>query len=90
LAEGDLLYRDQLPLGLEHGPAGERAILGSDEITQPWGLPADLGNGFHYLVLEQGEGASIRRTPLLFQVAPQAWKPYFDSLDAFTPDREQP
>jgi peptidoglycan/xylan/chitin deacetylase (PgdA/CDA1 family) len=89
LAEGDLLYQDQLPRDLAGG-GGLRAVLGSDPLRPPWRLPDGLGKGFHYLVLESGEGAGIRRTPLLFQVAPTAWKPYFDALDAFNPPREQP
>ncbi|HTB34634.1 MAG TPA: hypothetical protein VK842_07200, partial [bacterium] len=89
LAEGDLLYQDQLPRDLQGGE-GLRAALGSDNLQRPWRLPPDLGRGFHYLVLESGEGPAIRRTPLLFQVAQAAWKPYFDALDAFTPARDQP
>jgi peptidoglycan/xylan/chitin deacetylase (PgdA/CDA1 family) len=90
LAEGDLLYQDSLPMGLDGGASGLRAVLGSDPLARPWSIPAGYGRGFHYLVLESGDGDSLRRTPLLFQVAPQAWKPYFDALDAFTPGRDQP
>jgi peptidoglycan/xylan/chitin deacetylase (PgdA/CDA1 family) len=90
LAEGDLCYQDQLPLELQGGGEGLRAILGPAALGRPWRIPAGFGKGFHYVVLESGEGAGIRRTPLLFQVAPQAWKPYFDALDAFTPARDQP
>ena len=90
LAEGDLLYQDALPLALDGGAPGLRAVLGSGPLAKPWSIPAGCGRGFHYVVLESGDGESLRRTPLLFQVAPQAWKPYFDALDAFTPERDQP
>jgi peptidoglycan/xylan/chitin deacetylase (PgdA/CDA1 family) len=90
LSEGDLVYQDALPLALSGGAAGLRAFLGEGTLARPWSVPADCGKGFHYVVLESGDGPSLRRTPLLFQVAPQAWKPYFDALDAFTPERDQP
>jgi peptidoglycan/xylan/chitin deacetylase (PgdA/CDA1 family) len=90
LAEGDQLFPSDLPRALEGASAGLRAVLGSDTLERPWRLPTTLANGFHYLVLEQGQGATIRRTPLLFQLAPQAWKPYFDALDAIPSDRAQP
>ncbi|HXB97684.1 MAG TPA: polysaccharide deacetylase family protein [bacterium] len=90
LAEGDLIYQPELPRGLSGGGEGLRAVLGNGGLERPWRLPADLGPGFHYLVLETGDGAGIRRSPLLFQVAPQAWKPYFDALDAIPSDRDQP
>jgi peptidoglycan/xylan/chitin deacetylase (PgdA/CDA1 family) len=90
LAEGDLLYQEQLPRPLSGESPTLRAVLGSGTLQRPWVLPADLGKGFHYVVLESGQGPAIRRTPLLFQVAPAAWKPYFDALDAYTPPREQP
>jgi peptidoglycan/xylan/chitin deacetylase (PgdA/CDA1 family) len=86
LAEGDLVYRSQLPLSLRVGD-GAQASLGSEPLGLEQGpgsrvltLGPDLADGFHYLILDEGSGPSRRVSPILFQVAPDAWKPCFAAL----------
>jgi len=85
ISEGDLIYRSQLPLHLAI-PKGLRVALGGRILPlNPSGgvdLKTALKNGFHYLSIAQESGLSHRQTPVLFQIAPDAWKPYFDSLVA--------
>lgn len=86
LSEGDILYRSQLPrhlkvegnalAALSGEPLAFDPVPGAKEVT----LPADLSYGFHFLAVDQGLGDARHLTPLLFQVAPDAWKPYFDAL----------
>jgi hypothetical protein len=44
-----------------------------EAVTQ---LPGSLKPGFHFLTLRQGP----RQTKLLFQIARDAWAPYFKAL----------
>jgi peptidoglycan/xylan/chitin deacetylase (PgdA/CDA1 family) len=86
LNEGDLIYRSQLPMrlrvegnalaALSGEPLAFDPVPGAKEVT----LPADLGNGFHFLAVDQGLGGERHMTPLLFQVAPDSWKPYFQAI----------
>ncbi len=87
LHEGDLVYVSQLPLRLKL-PSGTRAALGGVPLPADASgnlvLPSTLAVGFHYLDLADVSG---RRSDsaFLFQVAPDAWKPYFSALDAAPP-----
>jgi len=88
LEEGALLFRWQLPRRVGADGPDLRAGLGYRPIDADaqgrWELPADLKDGFHYLVLDQGDGEHLRRTPLLFQVAPDAWKACYQGLETPT------
>jgi peptidoglycan/xylan/chitin deacetylase (PgdA/CDA1 family) len=90
LEEGALIFRSQLPRNVRVQGEGLRAGLAGREVVPSaegrWLLPADLKEGFHYLVLEQGRGPGLHRTPLLFQVAPDDWAPYYRSLPEASPD----
>ena len=83
ISEGDLFYRSQLPVRLSV-PIGVRAALGgvSDSVGTTGGLTLDTGlsDGFHYLNL--ADWHARRSTSFLFQVAPDAWRPYFAALAA--------
>jgi peptidoglycan/xylan/chitin deacetylase (PgdA/CDA1 family) len=89
LEEGALFFRSQLPRAVRAQGDGLRAGLGGQPLEPladgRWELPAGLKDGFHYLVLDQGAGEGLRRTPLLFQVAPDAWKACYRALEQDSP-----
>lgn len=91
LAEGDLFYRSQLPRTVRAQGLDLRAGLGDRPLAPAgpgrWILPRSLGNGFHYLVFDQGHGATLRRSPLLFQVVPDAWKACYRAIDESAPPK---
>ena len=93
LEEGALLFRSQLPRTVLADGEGLRAGLGGKALEPladgRWSLPARLKDGFHYLVLDQGAGEGLRRTPLLFQVAPDDWKACYRALEKRSPDPER-
>jgi peptidoglycan/xylan/chitin deacetylase (PgdA/CDA1 family) len=71
LVDGDLLYQG----GAEAVITAPGARLSVDD--KPFvKLPGKLAPGFHFLGVEDGYG----RSKYLFQVAPAAWKPYFNAL----------
>jgi peptidoglycan/xylan/chitin deacetylase (PgdA/CDA1 family) len=73
LQEGALLFQGSPPLSLEpHDPSLSLSVDGRPVKE----LPGSLGLGFHFLELTQGP----RHSKLLFQIAPQAWAPYFKAL----------
>ena len=57
LAEGDMVYQDALPLGLSGGAEGPAR---PSSAAMPWpgpgACPRMSARGFHYLVLESGDG----------------------------------
>jgi peptidoglycan/xylan/chitin deacetylase (PgdA/CDA1 family) len=83
LDEGDLVFRSQLPLNLSVMGAGVAVLQGEKTLPLTDGaavIPATSPQGFQYLNLQQGGGPTLRRTPLLFQVAPDDWRPHFAAL----------
>jgi peptidoglycan/xylan/chitin deacetylase (PgdA/CDA1 family) len=81
IADGDLFYRSQLPLGLSVPQGIEAALDGRPLALNGTGnlvLTETVGDGFHFLNLAGKAGG--RTTSFLFQVAPDDWKPYFDAL----------
>ena len=87
LEEGALVYQSQLPLAVKvesaKGDGPVSVLLGEAPTSFDAGvsvLPQGLALGFHYLTIQQGAGPAMRRTPLLFQVAPDAWRPHFAAL----------
>lgn len=81
ISEGALVYRSELPLRIGV-PKGVRAALGGVPLAfgTDGGITLDaLKNGFHYLNLAEEDGGG-RQTPYLFQVVPDAWRPYFEAL----------
>jgi peptidoglycan/xylan/chitin deacetylase (PgdA/CDA1 family) len=83
ITEGALIYRAQLPWRIRV-PKGVRAALGGKPLPLDASggvtLNRKTGNGFHYLDFAEENGAGRRGTSFLFQVVPNAWKPYFDAL----------
>jgi peptidoglycan/xylan/chitin deacetylase (PgdA/CDA1 family) len=83
ISEGALVYRSELPLRIGV-PRGLRAALGGIPLAlDPDGsvtIGVGLKNGFHYLNLAEEDGAGRLETPYLFQIAPDAWRPYFEAL----------
>ncbi len=83
--EGALYYRSSLPLRVDL-PPGARAVLGGRPVTldrrHGFWIGAGLKNGFHYLNVAEADHGIERMTPFLFQVAPDAWRPCFEALEA--------
>ena len=71
MLDGALFLQSAPPLNLELPGVG--FSVDGQPVT---GLPGGQGLAFHFLTLRQG----TKQTKLLFQIAPDAWAPYFDAI----------
>lgn len=79
LHEGQLCWQGELPAQVSW-PGAERAYVGQLKLASHaagFSLPADLKPGLYLLSFEAGQGATLKRSQLLFQVAPNIWRKHF-------------